>query len=98
MARPGALALALLAAAAAMCPSDPAAAAETWVAAHSKSLGARPENATVLDHLGDLLLARGKRTAALDEWRKALADPDLEDGLKAAIEAKIKDAERPSPS
>ncbi|HEX6738199.1 MAG TPA: tetratricopeptide repeat protein, partial [Vicinamibacteria bacterium] len=63
-----------------------------------KAVEAAPGEVEILDHLGDVLLARGNRAAALEQWRKALADPDVEDALKAAIEAKVKEAERPSPS
>lgn len=45
--------------------------------------------ADVLDHLAQVLAARGARDEAAALWRKALADEDLEPELKAAIEKRL---------
>ncbi len=55
-----------------------------------------PRNSVVQDHWGDVLLADGDRTGAVDAWERALAG-DRESIEPAAIQRKIDDARRPKP-
>jgi tetratricopeptide (TPR) repeat protein len=50
---------------------------------------AKIPGAVVLDHLAQVLSARGAREEAAATWRQALADPAIEDDLKAAIERRL---------
>lgn len=54
-----------------------------------RALEGSPENSVMLDHLGELLAARGSQAAALAAWRRALEQEDLSDSLRAKIEAKL---------
>jgi predicted negative regulator of RcsB-dependent stress response len=59
-----------------------------------KALVTQAENAVILDHLGDILKARGRVAEAIQSWQKALAGEDEEGELdKAAVERKIRDAQ-----
>jgi tetratricopeptide (TPR) repeat protein len=50
---------------------------------------AKDAGAEVLDHLAQVLAARGARDEAAATWRQALADAEIEDDLKAAIERRL---------
>jgi tetratricopeptide (TPR) repeat protein len=63
-----------------------------------QALQADPGEAALHDHLGDVLLARGNRAAALEQWQRALAASDLDDELKAALETKVREAAALKPS
>jgi tetratricopeptide (TPR) repeat protein len=53
-----------------------------------RAVAKNPES-TGLDHLAQVLAARGATDEAAATWRKALADPDIGDELKAAIERRL---------
>ncbi|PYQ18506.1 MAG: hypothetical protein DMF79_14820, partial [Acidobacteria bacterium] len=51
-------------------------------------------DAVMLDHLGDVLAARGAREEAIASWREALEQEDISDELRGSIEAKLAQADK----
>jgi len=47
------------------------------------------EDADVLEHLGDVLAARGQKAAAQETWRRALDHPDVAEERVAELRRKL---------
>jgi tetratricopeptide (TPR) repeat protein len=56
------------------------------------------KSAAVIDRLGDVLAAMGRREEALTQWREALQTPGTDETLQAALAAKLSEAERRKPA
>jgi tetratricopeptide (TPR) repeat protein len=60
-----------------------------------KAVTEEPAEPVLQEHLGDVLLARGNRPGALEHWRRALSSDELSKEQRKALEAKVREAEKP---